>query len=347
MVIYKELEHKAAGHDGTMTDEDGLLIFKPLNPQELAFYKNIQTRLEKPKRFEEGDVPLELWMPTYLGLLEEGVNKPTDNAQIITDGSDLSKSTVALRGLGLDENSDGEDHKGFLVLENLIAGYHKPNIMDIKLGKILYDENASEEKKARLSKVSETTTSGLLGFRICGMKIQENKYTMDLDLQHHEKHTDDGYIFVNKMFGRTRTVEDVHQAFDMYFSNQKLSEPRIEQLKHNFSQRLQLLYNTLLNEEVRMISSSLLFVYEGDPMRWDEENDEDPIINDQFGDCSGDESSLATDFDTEDTPVRSPPLSSLSLIDFAHSQLTPGKGYDENVIEGIESLMDIFDKSFT
>lgn len=36
---------------------------------------------------------------------------------------------------------------------------------------------------------------------------------------------------------------------------------------------------------------------------------------------------------------RTAPLSSLHLIDFAHSKYVDGEGYDENVIEGVENLI--------
>jgi 1D-myo-inositol-tetrakisphosphate 5-kinase/inositol-polyphosphate multikinase len=58
-----------------------------------------------------------------------------------------------------------------LVLENLVFGYDQPCIADIKLGTVLYHDSATPEKRARMEKVSGETTSGSLGFRICGMKV--------------------------------------------------------------------------------------------------------------------------------------------------------------------------------
>lgn len=110
--------------------------------------------------------------------------------------------------------------------------------------------------------------------------------------------------------------------------------------------RLQLFYNTLLNEEVRMISSSLLFIFEGDEKRWDLKNDNDDVLNNIFiEDASEEEGGEGEGEDNEalkQKNSRKYPLSSMTLIDFAHSKVTPGQGYDENVIEGIESLIGIF-----
>ncbi|CAB4255656.1 similar to Saccharomyces cerevisiae YDR173C ARG82 Inositol polyphosphate multikinase (IPMK), sequentially phosphorylates Ins(1,4,5)P3 to form Ins(1,3,4,5,6)P5 [Maudiozyma barnettii] len=335
---YKELEHKAAGHDGTLTDEDGLLIFKPLNEQELQFYKDVQQQsVANQDKEEDGDVPLESWIPVFLGVLDEGHNVPknlTNDVHIVDSGESLINLTP-------DRENGGESNiaeKRFLVLQNLTAGFKKPNIIDIKLGKILYDDNATEEKRQRLSEVSQTTTSGSLGFRICGMRIQENKKTSSIEKDHHTFQSDGEYIFINKMFGRTRTPDDVIDAFGTYFANSLLSEKRCSTLKQLFFQRLQLFYNTILNSEVRMISSSLLFIYEGDPSRWDSQNDEDALISDDFIDYEDDE-----DSDSDELPSKTP-LSLMALIDFAHSKVTKGAGYDENVIEGVESLLNVFSK---
>jgi hypothetical protein len=58
-----------------------------------------------------------------------------------------------------------------IVISNLSYNFKKPNIIDIKLGTKLFDRLASEEKKNRMQNVADTTTSGSLGFRICGMKV--------------------------------------------------------------------------------------------------------------------------------------------------------------------------------
>ncbi len=58
-----------------------------------------------------------------------------------------------------------------MTIENAVNGYTKPCIIDVKLGRILYDELASSEKQERMEKVAQETTSGSLGLRICGMKV--------------------------------------------------------------------------------------------------------------------------------------------------------------------------------
>jgi hypothetical protein len=58
-----------------------------------------------------------------------------------------------------------------IVMSNLSYNFKRPNIIDIKLGTKLFDRFASEEKINRMQNVANTTTSGSLGFRICGMKV--------------------------------------------------------------------------------------------------------------------------------------------------------------------------------
>lgn len=57
------------------------------------------------------------------------------------------------------------------MLENLVANFSYPCIIDVKMGNRLHEDNASETKKqSHESKVNETT-SGALGLRITGIQV--------------------------------------------------------------------------------------------------------------------------------------------------------------------------------
>jgi len=58
-----------------------------------------------------------------------------------------------------------------IVLENLSHRFLKPNILDIKLGTRLYDDGASEEKKARMIQTAKNTTSFETGVRLTGFQV--------------------------------------------------------------------------------------------------------------------------------------------------------------------------------
>lgn len=61
------------------------------------------------------------------------------------------------------------------MLENLTYGYLHPSVLDAKLGTVLYDENATEEKKARMIKKAAETTTGQVGLRLTGCQVSPER----------------------------------------------------------------------------------------------------------------------------------------------------------------------------
>jgi len=57
------------------------------------------------------------------------------------------------------------------VLENLSHPFLKPNILDVKLGTVLYDPGASPEKVERMKKAAADTTSLETGVRLTGFQV--------------------------------------------------------------------------------------------------------------------------------------------------------------------------------
>ncbi|SCU89556.1 LAME_0E04236g1_1 [Lachancea meyersii CBS 8951] len=325
---YVKARHQAAGHDGNFTDQQETLFFKPTNSLEVEFYENVNRNIAHE---DNGDVDLQSWMPAFLGTLTLGVSENVSEHAISRSADpELPKIVQSLQN---EPSSAAHRNKPIIVLENLLQSFKSPNILDVKLGKVLHDDLASEDKKLRLQKVSSDTTSGSLGFRICGLKIQKNSQLHCLDPDFC-KADEDGYVAVNKFYGRSLTARTIKDAFELYFAHDALSQQRRNLLYEVFQKRLMLLYNTLLNEDVRLISSSLLFIYEGDLESWEELDDKHNLLRDEFN-CSTS--------DSEEEEVANKCLSSLSLIDFAHSRFVPGQGYDENVLIGVESLLNIFE----
>lgn len=58
-----------------------------------------------------------------------------------------------------------------LVLENLTYRFVRPNVLDIKLGTQLFDEDASPEKQARMTKAAAASTSKETGVRLTGFQV--------------------------------------------------------------------------------------------------------------------------------------------------------------------------------
>ena len=57
------------------------------------------------------------------------------------------------------------------MVENVAHGFRKPNIIDIKLGTVLYDEDALPAKKERMLIKARGTTSGEAGIRLTGFQV--------------------------------------------------------------------------------------------------------------------------------------------------------------------------------
>lgn len=307
---------QAAGHEGC--EVAGPVFIKSTTPQELDFYNELQDS----DSAVDGSV-LSHWMPVMMGTLTAG------NLHHI-EGLELP---VATEGAA---NVSAKDGLVKIVLQNLYHGFSQPSILDIKLGKVLTDELTAPEKRERLANVARNTTTGSLGLRVCGMKVW-GQHTSEVPeiysniLEHVEEK--DGYLSFNKFFGRSVTDATIKDALMLFFA--AAPSHRRHELINRFHQRLQLLYNCLLDLEVRIFSGSLLFIYESDPERWnniESYESADPLLAGLNDDDSDDETNPNT------------PLSRLNMIDFAHATHTKGRGYDENLVDGVENLIGVFDR---
>lgn len=65
-----------------------------------------------------------------------------------------------------------------IVLENLSNRFLKPNVLDIGLGTKLYDDEASEEKKARMIRSAKETTSLETGMRLTGFQVSMQRLVL-------------------------------------------------------------------------------------------------------------------------------------------------------------------------
>jgi len=186
-MILNPLSNQVGGHDGVLSmGDDNEIIVKPALPQELRFYEESALHAE-----------LGAWMPTYYGTLtltrqqpgqgdgSTGVAAPTIKAlngyaltdmmaastleqQVNADGSTTTTTTTAIATEFVADANDDE----CICLENVSLGFKKPCVLDLKMGTQLYDDDASEEKKARLGAVAANTTSLPLGFRLTGFEVR-------------------------------------------------------------------------------------------------------------------------------------------------------------------------------
>ena len=328
--------------DGVLSDPSGTIVIKPCKQSEIDFYNST---LAHPQFLPH--------IPTYMGWIQLN-QQATAAAQaagtLILPGQTEPNSSAGSRiaDAPLIEKewtpSNGEKIQTDMavVLENVATGYIKPNILDVKLGARLWADDAPLAKRVKLDKIAEETTSKPLGLRIAGMKTFQG-----LDNTIQEGTTADGYKLYDKMYGRSFNTETVPEGFREYFrlNNEERPKAPMRKVIRRFIDDLEEMTKVIKNEESRMYSASLLFVYEGDPQALKEAFSVEkeliealheglPIQNDNHEDHESGES------EEEDRP-KFPPIQSLKLIDFAHAQWTSGQGPDENILHGIRNVIKI------
>ncbi|KAG9763944.1 SAICAR synthase-like protein, partial [Aureobasidium melanogenum] len=341
-------DNVAAGHDGVMSDKSGSLVIKPCVAAEVEFYE--VSNAEHPEFAQ--------LMPTFMGSLQRGQSKELqdhlttaasrsagneaivlpaalENETEVTDTKDVAETNKPLRGNKLDTGLA-------IVLENVLAGFQKPNFVDVKLGKRLWADDAPPAKRTKLDDVASQTTSGSLGFRIAGMKVWQPEGSGE-------------YKVFDKFYGRNLTSDNVKDAFSTFLClDQKTESPELlRDIISNIEEAVGSIEQIIANQESRMYSASLLFVYEGDPHVRKEALDfaiaqtaEDRVSDGLLVKSQGGKREESEELDEEDDDddddeedeQADPKLFDIKMIDFAHAEWTPGQGPDENMLVGIRSV---------
>ncbi|KAG2363064.1 hypothetical protein BDR07DRAFT_957941 [Suillus spraguei] len=251
---------QVGGHAGIQTTEDHSLLFKPAVPCEIDFYKRIAAVGDDDQLSK-----LREWIPKFLGVLKlEGQLK---DSNAVGNGGDGNVEIVPVGG-----NIAPED-KEHLVLENVAHGFVKPCILDVKLGTVLYDQDATPEKQARATKTAQNTTTGETGVCLTAFRVYGNDSPNP--------------ILTPKSYGKSIKKEQLPDGIEMFFpvssapyppspnpietSESDVSQPQPglpPVLLHCVLTRLQAdleeLKVTVSNVEMRMVGASILIVYEGD-----------------------------------------------------------------------------------
>jgi 1D-myo-inositol-tetrakisphosphate 5-kinase/inositol-polyphosphate multikinase len=163
------LVSQVGGHAGVSTSEDGSLIFKPSLAQEISFYQSVTS--------DPVFASLRPHIPKFYGTLRlEG--KVEDGNLGVIHGPPKGEKDKYLHLEGhwkIARVFITAIHS--IVLENLSHRFLKPNIIDVKLGTKLYDDEASEEKKARMIQAAKDTTSLETGVRLTGFQVTNMQWS--------------------------------------------------------------------------------------------------------------------------------------------------------------------------
>ena len=209
---------QAAGHEGCSQGE-GLYV-KPTTQQEIDFYQNA---LLNPSELDE-------FLPEFMGTLQQDSTNPLN--------PETSENS---------ENVEQPKEKLLLVMEDICGTFSKPNILDVKMGKVLFDDKASPDKQERLRKVAQDTTSGKLGFRIAGATFMKNNER----------------VTYGKMYGREATVDNISDKLAAFWPNAKDDE-YVLLVWESVISRIKELREALSTQNLELRSASVLVVYEGD-----------------------------------------------------------------------------------
>jgi len=219
------------------------------------------------------------------------------------------------RGVTVDGNS--------IKLQNLSNDFSKPNILDIKLGTQLYDEDASPEKKERMIQAAMKTTSLETGVRMTGFQV--------FDAGTNE------YVTTPKSYGKSITSSQLPEAFAKFLpvlsptldpSKSVETAPAIgstpighppallAQVIDGIYADVAAIKDAMERLYLRMVGGSILVIYEGDT------------------------DVLRLALSGEENGGFKPPAYRVRLIDFAHTKLKSEQdGVDKGVILGLGTTL--------
>lgn len=321
---------QVAGHPGSLQSLRGPseehLIVKQSLPVEVGFYEQLCQREPLPRESPASLASrraLQSWTAPYFGALKPSDARPS------------------------------------IITSDLLAGFSKPNVLDVKLGTQLWDDDSSAEKRLRMEEASRSTTSGEWGLRLTGWRTW-NEASQD-------------YTLVPKALGKSITGEQLPLGLKAFFG---LLPPRSKEAR-DFQQILQSCDATLISPskpEARAaaeISASLppsnvaidLETKESSLSSTSDAGRQRlalPLLSNYFlpqlssllADVSPVEfrmrgGSLLVVYEGDHDALKQKMLNptrqdesilNLHLIDFAHARFTPGQGPDEGVVKGLKSL---------
>lgn len=138
-----------------------------------------------------------------------------------------------------------------LQLEDVARNYDHPTIIDIKIGKKTWYDEADETYIQRCKLKDSATTQERFGFKICGMQVF--------------RHRLGGYWRASKKWCKTITEDTIDRAFESFVHNQNgLTPIDIFGGPEGVIHQLSLLEEWFsFQTEFRFFSSSILILYEG------------------------------------------------------------------------------------
>ncbi|CAD5226322.1 unnamed protein product [Bursaphelenchus xylophilus] len=166
------------------------------------------------------------------------------------DSSPSDKLTLAFRDLiplvprfyGLEMLSLSGIDRQFLILEDLLATYKQPCIIDVKMGKVSFDPLASEQKKKQ--ELSKSAYQQISGFRVLGYRVHKKG---KLDTK-------------DRIWGKSLDGKTVEDGFKEFLAADREDK---EAAKGLLNELRKLERYFLTHSQLQFYASSILLIYEG------------------------------------------------------------------------------------
>lgn len=252
--------HQVGGHGQLKKTHNGRLL-KPMYEKELRFYLYIYSdRLAEDLRW------LRRATPKFFGRsVAPSALPPSESSPAIMSGPrpdlrlqwrmhlspSLSQVSPWAHAMGnrVRKKSSHCPHST-IAMEDLNQGYIFPSVLDLKIGTRHYDDDATEEKRARHRLKSEMSTSAKYGIRFTGTQSYKRMRGSPGVLE-----------FRDKYYGRKLKGEDLIPQMTWFFHNG--ASVRVDCIRI-ILEKLHYIFDKVRQQKhFKFYSSSLLLVYEG------------------------------------------------------------------------------------
>ncbi|KAJ2787922.1 hypothetical protein GGI15_000341 [Coemansia interrupta] len=285
----QEFPHQIHGHGGILGVGDGKMLLKQLIEREHKFYeKSANYPLVKP------------FLAGYHGTVKL-------KSEVIERAARDATFPVDLSGI------ETRSADTYICLESLVHGFENPCIADIKMGKQMYDLDATPEKRATMEAKMAGRTIVHIGFSISGI-CRPGEPRFDRQGLH-------------KLTLNTIVTEGLVPFFET--AESAVSADYRKFIIEQFIAEIVCYRDVIRKSETRMFSSSLLLVYD--------------VSKDKYQRyLAGDKSVCAVGKPQSSTSDnRGSPLLNMRAIDFGHGHWLPGEGPDEQYLFGLDNFIRI------
>ncbi|WKX90199.1 hypothetical protein Q1695_009219 [Nippostrongylus brasiliensis] len=252
--------HQVGGHFGLLQCNGH--VAKPMNARELAFYELMSDNLRPfvPDYCGRVRVCASVDDDGYLRLVAEPVIEchsklkrsgtirfhlgESGRVEVTTDRVPKHYWAAECQSKVVHKLLEGS-YSWFILLDNIVATFSRPCVLDLKIGTRQHGDDASESKRHRQLRKCRESTSATLGVRLVGMQLYDSRRR--------------SYKFVDKQEGRRIDAPQLHEYLQKFVRNCGIG--RAARLRH----RLRELRETLVEcVGYRFFSSSLLIAFDAD-----------------------------------------------------------------------------------